>query len=56
VQKRVCGEVGGGQGRILVEIAGEVDKNLGEVQRSSLEQTKVNDMAYTCSVHMYQLY
>jgi hypothetical protein len=22
VQKRVCGEVGGGQGRILVEIAG----------------------------------
>jgi hypothetical protein len=53
VRKRVCGEVGGGQGRILVEIAGEVDKNLGEVQRSSLGQT---DMAYTCSVHMYQLY
>ena len=45
------------QGQIWVEIVGEVGKNLGEVQRSSLRppwRDKVNDVTYACSVHMYQ--
>ena len=43
------------QGRIRVEIVGEVEKNLGEVQRSSLRppwRDKVNDVTYACSVHI----
>ena len=37
---------------------GEMEKNLGEVQRSSLRpprkvRDKVNDVTYACSVHMY---
>jgi hypothetical protein len=40
------------QGRILVEIVGEVAKNVGEVQ--PLKRAKVNDVTYACSVHMYQ--
>jgi hypothetical protein len=54
------------QGRILVEIVREVEKNLGEVQQSgSRPPWKVRaqslrtgqsqrDVQYACSVHMYQ--
>jgi hypothetical protein len=42
------------QGRNLMEIVGEVEKDLGEVQRSNLERVKINEMTYACSVHMYQ--
>jgi hypothetical protein len=38
------------QGRILVEIVGEVAKNVGEVQ--PLKRAKVNDVTYASSVRI----
>jgi rRNA processing protein Gar1 len=40
-----------------VKIVGEVEKILGEVQRSIgliVEQANINEVRYACSVHMYQ--
>jgi hypothetical protein len=42
------------QGQILVEIVGELEKNLGEVQRSRayIEWAKVNDVSYMHVVYI----
>jgi hypothetical protein len=49
---------------ISAEIVGEVEKDLGEVQRSSsrphrqlgLRRDKVDDVTYARGVHMYAVY